>query len=157
MKRKAVTTLDELFERCVLNEETGCLEWARSINGNGYGSLRFRGKVETAHRAAYSLHHGVVLTSDNVICHECDNPICCNLDHLFLGTHKDNSDDKFRKGRFKVLRGEDNGHTKVSDADVIEIQRLYAETDLFQREIGDMYGITQAQVSNIVLNKQRNY
>lgn len=34
-----------------------------------------------------------------LICHHCDNTLCVNPDHLFVGTHKTNSDDKYRKGR----------------------------------------------------------
>ncbi len=33
------------------------------------------------------------------VLHECDNPRCINLDHLFLGTAKENSEDMVRKGR----------------------------------------------------------
>lgn len=155
MKRKAVTTLDLLFERCEHNPETDCVEWVRSINGNGYGSLRFRGKVETAHRAAYSLAYNINLVAENVICHDCDNPICCSLSHLFLGTHKDNSDDKFRKGRFKTLRGEDSGSAKVSNKQIEEIRHMWETTDMLQREIGDYFGLTQQHISKIVNGKIR--
>ncbi len=34
-----------------------------------------------------------------LVCHKCDNPPCCNGNHYFKGTHKDNQQDAARKGR----------------------------------------------------------
>jgi hypothetical protein len=57
-----------------------------------------------AHRVAWLLTHGSLpLWTDAgtslCVLHRCDNPPCCNPDHLWLGTHQDNMDDMRRKAR----------------------------------------------------------
>jgi len=51
------------------------------------------------HRVAYQVYYNDNLTSEDIICHKCDNPKCVNPKHLFKGTHKDNVLDKCKKGR----------------------------------------------------------
>lgn len=51
------------------------------------------------HRAVYMAHHNTVLAPDMQVLHSCDNPACCNIEHLFIGTSKDNSLDMLSKGR----------------------------------------------------------
>ena len=59
------------------------------------------------HRVAFQLANNIDLTSENIICHKCDNPACINPKHLFLGTHADNVHDKVNKGR--QAKGDKNG------------------------------------------------
>ena len=68
--------------------------------GNGYGSIRMpnNGPLVGAHRVAYEVAHGAIPEGMCVL-HTCDNPPCCNVEHLFLGTQKDNADDREAKGR----------------------------------------------------------
>lgn len=61
------------------------------------------GKPVLAHRIAYEHKHGPI-PKGMVIMHLCDNPSCCNPDHLILGTYKDNNHDEIMKGRSKGLR-----------------------------------------------------
>lgn len=62
------------------------------------------------HRVSYQVFTDVDLKISDVICHKCDNPKCINPAHLFLGTHKDNSDDKVLKNR--QAKGTQNGRYK---------------------------------------------
>jgi hypothetical protein len=77
---------------------SACWVWTAARCSDGYGNFYFGGRVVPAHRAALALFRGVD-AGDRLVCHRCDNPRCVNPDHLFVGTHQDNADDKMRKGR----------------------------------------------------------
>jgi len=77
----------------------GCLEWTRSRNKQGYGGIRFEGKVVKTHRLAWILANGPIPDGLDVL-HHCDNPPCCDVEGcLFLGTVADNNADRDAKGR----------------------------------------------------------
>lgn len=121
----------------------GCWEWQYAVGTHGYGVLS-RGRL--AHRLAYELFIGPVPIG-NIVCHTCDNRKCCNPEHLFLGTHSDNTQDMIRKGRH-VTR------TKLTNQQVCEIRTKLAE-GATQTQIVKEYNISQAQVSRIKHNHQR--
>ena len=76
-----------------------CLIWNAYKMPSGYGLFRLNGKTTLAHRAAWIIRYGEIKDSLMVL-HRCDNPSCVELDHLFLGTGKDNMQDKIAKGRY---------------------------------------------------------
>ena len=91
-----------LIKNSTVNEETGCWEWDKGLNSNGYGCV-FRNKIEPgrgAHRLSYIVFVAPI-PKGLFVCHHCDNPKCINPDHLFLGTHQDNMLDMVMKGRSK--------------------------------------------------------
>jgi len=108
--------------------DDGCWEWTRGTRGKmKYGTLCVNGKNEGVHRLSAHVFQGFDLGSPMLICHSCDNPLCFNPDHLFVGTHKDNSDDKFKKGREHYFSGEDHPNAKYTVEQVREIRRLRAK------------------------------
>ena len=57
------------------------------------------------------------------VLHKCDNPKCCNPEHLFLGTNLDNINDMLSKGR--NAKGFMFPHTKLSSMDKEKIILLF--------------------------------
>ena len=118
-----------------------CWPWMASRLPRGYGMFGVGKRVPHAHRIAYFLHYGVDPYPLQV-CHSCDNPPCCNPAHLFKGTVQDNVNDMMAKER--STRGESHPNSKPTDAQVIEIIKLWESREFSQRQIGEMYGIAQS-------------
>jgi HNH endonuclease len=84
----------------VVKDENGCWNWQRKKINNGYGTTRWEGKEKLTHRWSYLAFKGP-LEKGKYVCHTCDNRLCCNPDHLFQGTAKENMQDCKRKGRVR--------------------------------------------------------
>lgn len=104
-------------------------------------------------RLAYFLHYGIDPVGKAVL-HKCDNPSCCNPNHLFLGTNKDNTDDMYKKKRANPPKGEQHWASKLKVEDVIEIKRLKAE-GVSQGKIALRFGVYQSVISRLLSGKHR--
>lgn len=114
---------------------------------SGHRQIWDRGRMRFVHRVAWELANGPIPNGMKV-CHRCDNPPCCNPQHLFLGTIADNNADRDRKGRHVALRGEDHGNAKLTADQVAAIREL-ASADVPQKLIAKAVGISQSNVSDI--------
>lgn len=115
------------------NKVTGCIEWQRTTS-EGYGQLCHNGKSQGVHRWVYEMTHGPIPKGMHV-CHSCHNRKCCNPDHLFLGTPKENREHSQHDGRLA---------RKFTPNDVRTVRKLRAEGFTYS-EIEEKTGIyTQA-------------
>jgi len=89
------------------------------------------------------------LPSDQYVLHKCDNPICVNPLHLFVGTHADNMRDMVSKGRERGAVGTKNGGAKLTEQQVKEIR---ASSEIY-KVISEKYGISDSMISNIKLGR----
>lgn len=102
-----------IFTQKYKKVSNGCWEWQGAKQKPGkrgtmlpYGFFRIgsdtdkQSRMVHVHRLSYFLFNGVI-PDGMLVCHTCDNPTCCNPDHLVVGTHKDNHNDMVARGRDK--------------------------------------------------------
>lgn len=143
-----MATDDVLRERIHENViKCGCWVWTRSSLPSGYGRISIGAqKQDYVHRVSYRVFKGAI-PDGMLIMHSCDNPRCCNPDHLSAGTQFDNMQDCSRKQRVRVFiressAGESNGRAKLKECDVLEIRRMHTLTPL--AELAHLYGVSRA-------------
>jgi len=101
------TDKERFFEKVNKDCFSDCWEWTGGTRGRPplmYGSFWVNSSHMGAHRYSFYIHNGSLPEYINAnvsleVCHTCDNPICVNPDHLFLGIRSDNMQDKVSKGR----------------------------------------------------------
>lgn len=131
-----------------LDRSQNCWVWTGSKNNSGYGSIRIARTSVLAHRAAYFLAHGSINTNE-CICHRCDNPACCNPNHLFAASHAENMADMRQKERRKNINTrEKNGRAVLDSAAVIEIRRMRNEGAVL-KELSARYGVSNSTISRV--------
>ena len=141
-----MTLVDKLLDKLV-ETDSGCWEFIGGRGGSGYGYISIGYKeYESTHRLAYKLWCGPI-PEGMIVCHKCDNKPCCNPDHLFLGTTKDNKLDEMIKGTH--VKGSRQGASKLTEDDVLVIKRLIAEGNIPLTQIGRMYGVTSTSIYHI--------
>lgn len=150
-------TLHRFWDKVDIQGTDDCWNWTAGCNTDGYGNFALVAtvvgfKLIGAHRLAYQLKFGAISPELKVL-HSCDNPKCVNYKHLSLGTDLDNSKDKMAKGRGRHAKGSAHGRTQLTDDDVRTIRAIYAGGTTTQKAIASLYGLTQTQVSKIVLRQ----
>ncbi len=115
---------ERFFAKTKPINQNGCIEWT-ACTDKGYGVFYMNGTNILAHRFAYKLFHGQLSKTDCVL-HKCDNPICINHEHLFLGSRDDNNKDRNNKGRQFHARGELQGAHKLKEFQVLDIRKRIA-------------------------------
>lgn len=134
----------EKFNSHIVPGENGCEIWAGKKDDKGYGTYWANGKHQKAHRVAWEAFIGPIPAGMHVL-HKCDNPPCIRLDHLWLGTHRDNMDDMTRKGRARGLPGSSHNMAILNETQVLEIFRS-SET---RPVLAVRYGVSRSTISAI--------
>ncbi|AAP34081.1 gene 2.8 [Escherichia phage T7] len=124
---------EKILERIKVTS-SGCWEWQGATNNKGYGQVwcSNTGKVVYCHRVMSNA------PKDSTVLHSCDNPLCCNPEHLSIGTPKENSTDMVNKGRSH------KGY-KLSDEDVMTIME-FSESNV---SLARTYDVSQQTICDI--------
>jgi hypothetical protein len=149
-EEKLVKMKDNLEERLI--KKDCCWEWKGGKDKDGYGQMQIStgNKLTKAHRVSWMVYKGDIPKGIKV-CHKCDNPPCCNPDHLFLGTTKDNSADMTLKGR--STRGSKNATSKLKDDDIPKIRQLISLGVTLTRIAKD-FGVSVSTICEISKGKR---
>lgn len=150
---KRGTPLRDRFDHFAIKQQ-GCWPWTGPVDRHGYGRVQMNGKSVGAYRVAWLLFRGEIPSGLHVL-HNCNNPNCCNPDHLRLGTHAENMRDMAASGIGRRPRFKRDGRpsaAKLSASDVIEIrQRLSAGER--RADLAAEFGVTPSNISHISRNK----
>jgi RNA polymerase subunit RPABC4/transcription elongation factor Spt4 len=107
-------TASKIKQRIRINKTTGCHEWQKGLDGNGYGKMYVEGRTRAAHRVSYEVFTGPI-PQGSMVLHSCDNRKCVNPQHLWLGNAADNMRDKAEKGRGVWDQGTDIWNSKIDN------------------------------------------
>lgn len=77
-----------------------CIEWKNCKDKDGYGRVKIDGKSKRVHRVVLEVKIKRKLSKDEHVLHICNNRICYNVDHLRLGTSKDNAKDRLNSNKY---------------------------------------------------------
>ncbi len=125
-------------------DDNGCYICDSHVCGsNGASSININGKSIDIYRYLWIKKNGYILKGFELR-HKCDNRKCINLDHLELGTHKDNMTDMVKRDR--SLRGERHSNVKLTEQQVIEI----LNDDVTSiKKLSEKYNISRRNIYNI--------
>lgn len=157
--------LTRILKRVVVDEVTGCWVWQGYKNKDGYGAIKIDRKVMVVHRVVYAIKVSEIPTGV-FVCHRCDNPPCCNPEHLFLGTNAENIADRHAKGRDAkgdrngnrtcpetIQRGENRSGSKLTERDVIDIRSRYVPRFYSAYRLAREFGVSQRVVQLVIHRK----
>lgn len=133
---------------CQLNTETGCIEW-NGTRRTGYGRFFVDGKWWSAHRFSWVIHNDSI-PEGQLVLHHCDNKACVNIEHLFLGTQRDNVRDMMKKNRHKPLSGSANPNSKLNELEVKEIRNLYGLGKTSYAKLANKFSVSAKLIELIV-------
>lgn len=170
--------IKHFWSKVIIGKSNECWPWIGHKIKQGYGHVKFKGKTLKTHRVAYIIYFGPLTDPTINILHKCDNPPCCNPNHLFKGTDADNMADMVRKGRSLAgnrnpshlhsetrprgnshylhihpefaPRGEKNKNSKLTDNIVREIKKMLC-MGYRQIDIATKFGVVQPTISEIKL------
>lgn len=149
-----LSVAERFWSKVNKGEDHVCWEWTAALN-NSYGWFSINKKARHSHRVAAFLA-GLIPSVDGGlhVLHRCDNPKCCNPNHLFVGTNADNVADRVAKGRSgrSYLWGEKNGASKLTNEQIKQVRLLCFQDKMSQTQVAKMFNIRQPHVSRIVNN-----
>lgn len=142
--------MQKVFARIATGLPDECWLWVGKKNAEGRGQIVFNGRAYIATRLLYVYYHGEFPANKPFALHTCDNPRCCNPQHLVAGTQQENITDMVGKGRQRGACGESNAKAKLTTQQVQEVKSLYATGNYSYAALGRLYGVAYPTIRRIV-------
>ncbi len=141
------------LEQAKLYHGDECLLWPFSHNGLGYGSVGVKGRTTYVHRITCEEENGPPPTPKHEAAHSCGNGHkgCVTRKHLSWKTRINNQSDRDKHGT--RVRGTAHGMARLTEDQTDFIRSMRGK--MKQRELGEMFGVTQSYVSEVQLGKKR--
>lgn len=159
--KKACSNKCNILSGIIVNEN-GCWEWKRSKEKSGHARVRDyeTGERIGIHRISYKIFKGEI-PKGYFVCHDCpngDNPGCCNPEHLFLGTQKENMRDAKKKGTMThgLKPGEKHYNCKITEEIVRNIRKEYLE-GITRKQLAKKYETPLQNIHKIIQRKSWKY
>jgi hypothetical protein len=133
--------LELLFARSQDAVDSSCRLWTSYVSSKNYGIITIDKKQRLAHRLSYEEFVGP-LPKGAFVCHSCDNPLCINPEHLFLGSHSDNMKDMSLKVRHRSA--------KITPEQALEIRAATGTST----SLAAKYGLSVSHVKQIRAGKK---
>ena len=152
---------DEALDRFVskIEKTESCWIWKGATNHKAaehprpYGQFWFDGKTRQAHRMSLLLFKGVEISDDLQACHTCDNTLCVNPDHLFVGSKTDNMRDCSNKGRYYLQQNPEKA-PKIGKLKKEEVLRIRGELrEIGSGAIANMFNISTNAARDVLNGK----
>lgn len=153
--------IKRFWARVNIKDPDECWEWQAGFNsakpGYDYGCLYFERRSHLANRVSLSIKIGRRLKKEEHACHTCDNPRCCNPNHIFLGSHLANMRDMYAKGRNRPTRGEAHPGSKLTEEGVRRIRKLTKLREKYNKYtlkyFADRYEVDASLVKAVILRR----
>ncbi len=129
------------------NDKSVCWEWTAGLGGRPNDKRPYftiDGSRRLAYRIVYELVNGAEIAQGALIRHTCDNRICCNPDHLVMGTHQDNMNDMKERERHGLPH-----HTVRAIRRLLATELLDGRNQYTHKEIAERFGISRQEVTEI--------
>ncbi|QMU97817.1 hypothetical protein FVO59_11825 [Microbacterium esteraromaticum] len=98
------TEEERFWSKVSIGAPNECWEWQGERNNKGYGRFAIYDHPKRTRRLAhrYALATTTTVDACQLVLHACDNPPCCNPNHLRVGTQLENMRDALAKGRMNM-------------------------------------------------------
>lgn len=149
--------MNRFWSKVDIRSKKECWPWT-GFSFGGYGRFWFKQRSVQSPRIAWMLTYGRI-GHGLFVCHRCDNRLCVNPLHLFLGTNAENMADMKAKGRAVspiknnptlAARGIRAGQAKLNDRQIVRIRKMAARGVVSQRRIGVLFGVDHKTIGAIV-------